>query len=426
MKIDFVLCYEHWQRELYALESLKILLEKKGYRVRLLNIQPGVNDFLEAYFYEPEVIVFPWVYSNAELKRARNFQGSCQKIVNMQCEQFLSRRVLENGFFKIREHARNAYHISWGRSTHDRFLQYGIEETHIWDIGNINLEMNNKRYDACFESREELAKRYNLDINKKWLLFCSNFKLANLPLKELVDLENRSSNVMFLAREMKRNKSAILKWIVEYLKNHDDIEIIYRPHPIEKQDSKLMYLHKHYPNFKYLPDLTVNQWVRVCQRCATWNSTSILDAVYSGIPSAFFTPYQVPDLLKGDLDYLCKKITNYQEFEAFLTGTSSVNEVIRPECSDYIHLHKKDSIRDLAVKLDRLYQEQGKQYFEQKVTGYSKWRQISLYDKWRLLIHWISKYVNISPFMFSKRNIYEDAYRNKQREKKIYVDMLKE
>ncbi len=36
MKIDFVLCYEHWQRELYALESLKILLEKKGYILRNL------------------------------------------------------------------------------------------------------------------------------------------------------------------------------------------------------------------------------------------------------------------------------------------------------------------------------------------------------------------------------------------------------
>ena len=151
MKIDFLICYEFWQRELYGVTQLRIQLESMGYHVKVLRIHPKIYHCLEEYLYEPKVVVYPWVYSNVELKRARSFLGDCQKVVNMQCEQLLGKRVLENGFFKIREEALKAFHVSWGENTYKRFTDYGIENDHIWNVGNINLDINGKQYDHCFK-----------------------------------------------------------------------------------------------------------------------------------------------------------------------------------------------------------------------------------------------------------------------------------
>ena len=370
-------------------------------------------------------MVYPWVYSNVELKRARSFLGDCQKVVNMQCEQLLGKRVLENGFFKVREEALKAFHVSWGENTYKRFTDYGIENDHIWNIGNINLDINGKQYDHCFKSREELAKAYGLDIHKQWFLFCSNFKMVNISLKEVFNLEKRSSNIKLLAASMRKNRKSVLKWMTEYLERYQDVEIIYRPHPVEKSDSELEYLRDKYDNFKYISDFTVNHWVRVCDKCATWKSTAVMDAVYLGIPAVFLLPEQDPEILKGDIDHICAGIADYQEFEAFLKDKETENagknrKKIEPFCRT-----EEGSIERLSQKLDELYKKEDRQYFSHNMSGHVMWNKQDKHKRKKLMQYWISKYVYSRHIGFFSDSLCKELHEDTKREKDIYKNMLK-
>mgnify|MGYP003300574306 CR=1 FL=1 len=414
MKVDFVLCYEHWQRELFALSKVKIELEKKGYKVKLLNIQAGVNDFLEKYFYEPEVVVFPWVYGDKELCLARSFKGNVQKVVNMQCEQLLSRRVLNNGFFKIRGEAKKAYHVSWGKNSYYRFKSYGVQEENILDVGNINLELNKEEYDNLFYCREQLGRLYGLDINKKWFLFCSNFKFTNASLIELVGFEERSSNIFLLRNQMCKAKKVILKWMKKYLEDNDDVEIIYRPHPVEKKDPYLENLALKYSNFKYISDLSINQWIRVCQRCATWNSTAILDGVSKGVPSRFILPYEMPEILKGDLDNICDKLTTFEELNNFLKDECVTNNTT--EFQKYIQMD--DTIQNFVEQLVNIHSKDITIFLDEK-NRKSEWNVLSREEKCKMLVFWASKYIKIISII-NNQDIYKEAYRIKKRERELF------
>ena len=79
----------------------------------------------------PKVVVFPWVYGNYELQQAYSFYKPPQVVVNMQCEQLLSKRVLASGFFSIKEEATKCFHVSWGDFTTKRYLDAGVAKENI-------------------------------------------------------------------------------------------------------------------------------------------------------------------------------------------------------------------------------------------------------------------------------------------------------
>lgn len=417
MRVDFVLCYEFWQRELYALTLTRVRLEDMGYKIKILHISPDYNDFFEMYYYKPKVVVFPWVYSDMELERATDFIGDCPKVVNMQCEQILSKRVLDNGFFSIRENARKIYHVSWGRNTTERFRKYGIDEDHILEIGNINLEINKSKYDKYFISKEELAHKFGLNINKKWFLFSSNFKFPNRSLGELANFEKRSAGVFRLTSEMIRSKKAILNWIIKYLDENDDIEIIYRPHPIENKDSYLLYIEKKYKNFHYIGDFTINQWVRVCERCSTWISTAILDSIFINIPSAVLLPYPLLDIFRGDIDGICKEVRDYESFVCFIKE-DNIRKNNYSNVENKIKI-KSDGIEEFVEKLISVYKNDEKEKFEKQIKKEKKWKNTTINEKYKMFEYWLSKYINIS----KKNPCYVESYKIKKIEKKLYKMM---
>lgn len=422
MKIDIILCYEIWQRELQALTALRCELEKKGYRVRVLQIQPGIERFFEAYLYVPKVVYYPWVYSDWELRKARDFRGNCKKIINAQCEQILGKRAVNSNFFKIKGEAKKIFHVCWGEKSYQRFTDWGVEENHILKVGNINLEINKEKYDGLFFDRSQLAKQFQLDENKKWVMFCSNFKFAEMHYYELMDLEKRSQGIIELTKESKRAKKNILQWFAKYLREHDDIEIIYRPHPSEKHDLKLDNYQKTISSFHYISEYSINQWSRVVDVFTTWGSTSIIDAVYVNKKSAFLTPGGIPKIIQGDTDCVCCHICDYSTFSSFL---DEKNDAAEMSISGLIY-RGKDSINVMANYLDYIYREKVDIQIDNRLTNYIKWKDVKLLDKISLLIYWMAKRVKLYKLFIMRRDLYDlyyKAYENKALEKKLYRKM---
>lgn len=422
MEVDIVLCYEIWQRELQALMALRCRLEKRGYRVKILHIHPAVDRFLEAYLYEPKVIYYPWVYSNLELRKARDFKGNCKKIINAQCEQILGKRVDNSGVFRIKGEAKKVYHVSWGEKTYQRYIDWGIKENHILKVGNINLEINKEKYDKFYLDRSQIANQFHLDKDKKWVMFCSNFKFAESRYYELIGVEKRSPGIINLAKESKKAKRSILQWMIQYLSEHDNVEIIYRAHPCEKHDKKLEHLQRKVKSFHYISDYSINQWSRVVDIFSTWGSTSIIDAIYRNKKSAYLTPGGIPEIIKGDADHICPHICDYKTFSSFLNEEQNTSEM---SISNLIY-SKDDSIEELANYIEHIYHLKTNIQIDSKLTNYTEWKNVKLSDKIELFMYWLAKRVKLYK-LFIKRgklhNLYYEAYENRMIENNIYKKM---
>jgi len=337
----------------------------------------------------------------------------------------LSKRAQETGFFTIREQAKNAFHVSWGEISEKRYIDWGIEQEHIWDIGNINLEINMPEFNSCFYGRQQIAEKYNLDINKKWLLFCSNYKFAETYYHDIEEVEKRSPGILILAKEMKKSKKKILEWMKCYLSENNDVEIIYRPHPLEARDKKLDDLQKEITLFKYISDYSVNQWVRVCDICTTWGSTSVLDSVFINKASAYLIPGAYPDILNGDTEGICPVVDNYHDFEKLL----KLKEIPNYECSKVFCGHitrtENGSFDNMVNSIEQLYHKNKISYFRSDETNYVKWARLSIAEKYKLIIFWIVKHLKIYCLLKSGQEQYKEAYDSKIREKQLYKLMKK-
>lgn len=433
MKVDFVLFYEHWKRELYGIMQVAAELKRRGYRVRVISLCPLNTQYwvgLESYFYEPEVVVFPWIYKDYEVDQARDFRHGVYKLVNMQCEQVLSERVVQNGFFRIKESAVNAYHVSWGENSTKRFLESGVSPSHIWQVGNINLDMNRERYGSLFLSREEIARRYHLDCNKKWILYCSNFKLANVSEEELKIIEKRSAGVTELGKHMRIAQKETLDWLLKLSEQSDEVEIIYRMHPTEAEDKSLEHPVLGQKNFHCIRDYSINQWSRVCDCALSWGSTALLDAAAVGKPSAFLRPYPIPDSSHGDMDGRFRELTAYEEMKDFLQDTFGQ---AKKQFGDLIDMDDdRYTYERLCDHLEELYHEKkDEKLFDTKRSFYKPWRDLPKRRKKEAVYIFLSKYCKlyvIYQFLKEKNvmcRMMQYAYEEKKNQKRIWKQIKK-
>lgn len=339
-KVDFYLIYEHWQRELYGLILLKIELERRGYSVRIgcrawrCETDPDRDE------YEPKVVVYPWMYSNLDMQRALSFKGKVEHVVNMQSEQIMSEFTMEHFVKYAKDSAKMAYHVCWGKLTEQRFLNAGVSKDHLRLIGNINLDINRNQFSAIFDDRETKAKKYGLDINKKWIMYFSNFKIANgaLSLKE-DDWDSKK-------KKEQRVRQKTLEIFEQYIKDHKDVLIIYRPHPVEgaTHDAFFTKLQQDYPEqFKVIADDVIQAWIKVCDIFLSYISTSLVDVKYVNKKYALLRPEPVDKYEDGDIYLNSSAVTSLRELEEFMDG-KMMNESIPQEDFTYSISNNIDDI----------------------------------------------------------------------------------
>jgi hypothetical protein len=183
-RIDFILYYERWQRELFGIQLLNAELQNRGYRTEICSkpgSYPGEGRLSTASFFTlPEVVVFPWVYKNDEVQFARWFPNHPHKIVNLQSEQIYSDYSRHADWFRIRDEAQKAYSVAWGAQSRKIYLKWRVTPEHIWKCGSIHLDLASKKFDSLYFSRDELAAMYGLDVDKMWTVYISSFSYTTL------------------------------------------------------------------------------------------------------------------------------------------------------------------------------------------------------------------------------------------------------
>lgn len=319
--IDFLILYEHKARELENDCLIKAELEKRGYKVDLINAYEykKIKYFL---YYKPKVILVPFLYDNKDISNIIHSRvGNIRKIVNLQWEQVLSKKWEDIGFHIPKEDSIYATHISWGKANLLRLKKAGVNNAVL--TGPIQMDFLRDNFKTYYKTKDQIINEYKFDKNKRIVLYISSFTLTNMTKNEIKGIEDRVySSVNDLKNIMTISKQDTLNWIIKLLNEKKDITFVYRPHPNEKADQSLISLQKKYNNFKVIDNYSVKQWILVSDKIFTWISTSIVEVFFANKNCSILRPVNINENLDAEININAKLTNSYEQMIEFLDNDS--------------------------------------------------------------------------------------------------------
>ena len=245
-------------------------------------------------------------------------------------------------------------HVSWGNNYTQKLLKVGCRLDSIIQSGNPRLDFYKSDLKKLSKSKEELANTYNLDKNKKWILFIANsFHLLSsnqikINIAKGVDIEGQISVSI-------ANRNTFLEYVDDYLGKNDDVIFIYRPHPsyahLDKETPEINELSRKHKSFRCISENSIRDWIINSDKSMSFHSTSVIECSIANTPFYLFrtTP------LSLEMDYRFFKNYKYTigDKEGFLEslkndGNFSFDD-FNTSISEYIDLNKGSYATELIV-----------------------------------------------------------------------------
>ncbi len=318
--MDFVLFYEGIERELQNAYLLKSELKRRGHTLLICEPYFMLNSSKEKLKFKPDAVLVPYLYEDYHLDYFKSlFECRLERVVNLQYEQILSKKHYETKLHIPKKLNRNAIHLCWGEKWKNVLIKEGVPEENCFVTGSINVDMDRERFRMLYKSRDEIAIGYNLDINKKWIIFFSSFAMVNLTQSRIHYHSVRfgKDNIDERIRIDTESRKIILQWIEKYLSENNDCEFIYRPHPGETLDQDIYDITYKYDNFHIIKNDSVRSWINVCDKIHTWMSTTIIDVYFMDKNCSVLRPLPIADWMKSGLIDEGDFITDYEGFCEF-------------------------------------------------------------------------------------------------------------
>lgn len=343
-EVDFLFVYEVKARELENICLLKYELERSGYSVAFINTWYYLTRKVPRY--KAKVVVAFGLYNDDTYRFICSFVNKFDKLINMQWEQVgtLSDEVSEKSQFLIKGLARNAVHICWGAKTKERLLKKcEIDEKKLKLTGHITLDFFRDSLVDYYKTRDEIFRKYDINSqNKKVCLFVSSFSYVNLPDNIIDNTPDLGYDFKHFIEISNDSQEEVIKWITLILSNREDIIFIYRPHPAEAENGKLVELTRKFKNFCVISELSVKQWILVCDVVYTWYSTSLAEIFRSGKKCHILRPIQIP----RDIDLaICEDatfISDYSAFESSLMDKKNVFPIKDDKILEYYYFDENE------------------------------------------------------------------------------------
>jgi surface carbohydrate biosynthesis protein len=295
--LDFLICYEHINREIENDALIKYELEKRGYSCEIMHFN-GPGFYEHAMTGKARVVVTPWLRYDDNVFHYLRMAKRPYKLVNLQWEQVYCDDDLKSGMCTISGQARKATHICWGENTRQRLASSGIGEKKLIITGSIQMDFGRAAFNDYYFSRMDISQEFRLSEHKKWILFISSFAYANYGEEVIKELENQFGwSLEDSVGLHKASQNMTLDWI-EVLLAQEDCEFIYRPHPSEKISQRLAEIEAKYFNFHIIDKYSVKQWAKVCDKVNLWISTANAEVSAMGKTYNIIRPIDVPQNLE--------------------------------------------------------------------------------------------------------------------------------
>lgn len=353
--MDVILYYENVNREIDIALLIKNRLKKKGKKIKLRNINTDM--YKSIVFDRPKLILIPWCYDNKNFHyfmRFNSIKNNVPIIFNLHYEQVLNKATYD--FILPKENALKMYHLSWGEAFTEELIKRGVDRRLILESNNPRMDFYKPPYSLLNKSKGELADEFNLDKNKKWIMFAENFNTKDREEARIDDLTKRGrKGLIALKKEAQLVYKLSTKWL-ESLMKKTDAEVIYRLHPSSniKNYEEVIKLTKKYNNFHVISNYDIKDWIINIDILNVWRSTTACEAVYANKKINIIK--RKNEVLDGNnIEILegTKCVTSEEEFIAENSNfeLGEVNEAIRKNMTRYYKYDDMATIENIVQKV---------------------------------------------------------------------------
>lgn len=287
MRPDFLFVYEHKARELDNLCLIKAELENRGYDVSITHCN-NYPRYKYRYLEKPKVILHFCLRRSDDLDYIYAIVGRFNKLVNMQWEQVLSIDERDIAFSIPKDKAKLATHICWGEEAYERLKKNGVKNA--VPTGAVQLDFLKGRLREYYYSKETLIEKYALPSNRIFL-YISSYSGAALPEREAAEIVRLETSTTFQSiKKKEQERELVLEWLIEIMNKYQDSCVIYRPHPSENLDDKILKIAQRHERFLIIPEESVKQWILASDYVFTTCSTAIAEVFYANKPCSIMKP----------------------------------------------------------------------------------------------------------------------------------------
>lgn len=337
-ELDFLFVYEHKVRELENLCLIKYELDKRGYRTEIRYIEDAENELAVKPFIHTKVLLVMACYDNTALAWQIKNYVKFDKIIDMQWENIVYPKdeEREGAFKNYKEIGKAVPHVSWGEQNVKRLLEAAhLDQKMVKLIGHVGMDFLREPLCRYYLSREKLFRKYDIPKADKVIFFASPYYGDTLPQEYIEEMCMRfGDNWTDYYRFMCDSQKIVLSWLEKICVEYSDIQVIFRPHP-GHPSIMAENLAKKCENFRLISGESVKQWIVVCDKVYTGNSSVIVEAFFAKKMCQLLFPLPVTEGFELKLISDSRKLTGYEEFyasimareEEFPTPQRSIEEI---------------------------------------------------------------------------------------------------
>lgn len=332
MRVDYILYYEHVEREL---DSLLILKNKlKEYNLSGVILPIHYNIYKNILKYSPKVIILPFLYdwedsfiANAYRKLDSNtiiFDLHSEQIGNNDFQDFMLPKKVKD---------KNIYHFVWGEFFYKLLISNGIKENNVFITGSIRNDLIFNKIGLSYQSNKVLIP------TSFSLTFASEDYITNIIKSRGLDKDKFIETVSF----HKKTRDAFFEEIYLTSLNLKNYQFILRPHPyvdINEYTKYFLFINKidmMPKNIIIERSRSIAEAMVSCEYIIGWNSTSLLEGSILKKKVIQLIPFEIHSGIKMDFQNMfpiCKNhnelidlLTNYYEFSNDIGVKNYINNV---------------------------------------------------------------------------------------------------
>jgi surface carbohydrate biosynthesis protein len=353
--VDVLYFIEHVPRELDIACIVKYLCETKyGLSVKIASLPLEVNSVIHQY--QPHIVVVPYFYSiesSMILPIIKHWENLTY--LNLNYEQFFSK---VNRKFKAPKDsfARNGvFQHTWSEIFKESLIKDGVKEANIFVNGNPSYMLYLEPYCNYFFTRSDLAKKYKLNEEKRWLFFPENYGWAFLSDAEIESYirEGYDPKIAYENREFnQKSLKEVIHWF-NHIAQNTNVEIIVRPRPAVSENEYIKEFEKEPDkipqSIHIIKEGSIREWNLASDVVVSSFSTSLLEAAIAGKATYMLEPYSFPDWLHGDWYDLIPHIKSLEELESI--SHQEPDHSSSQRARDYVmqtNLSRGDAIANIA------------------------------------------------------------------------------
>ena len=292
-----IIFYEILSREYFACDKIRKILENKfKYKVGVYSI---IYQYYDAVKFANkngiDCVIMPWMRLDENYQYLKPFIDINDKVVicDLSHEQVASDETLITVIPTSENTIKDVIHFCWGEYFKNLLIENGVKEENIYITGNPRLDF---KYENKID-KETIAKQFNLDLNKKWILFAEardwilDVCNYNLRIEAGISVDIEKESFAWNKKCLTQTYNQINNLNDEFF---EKFELIYRPHPSCSNPKEIIN-----KNVIITANYSIYDWFEIIDYFISSASTSIFEAESIGMPSVYYDIYDMPKTFKA-------------------------------------------------------------------------------------------------------------------------------